>query len=178
MRDPCITLGGDNKFHMVWTVSWNEKGIGYANSEDLINWSVQKYIPVMAHEPEARNCWAPELFFDSASEEYLIYWSTTISGKFLETDSSAENGYNDRIYYTTTKDFQSFSETELLYDMGFNVIDGTIQKINEHYTMFLKNETLYPQVEKNIRISTSDNLLGNYSQASEPITLIGWRDQL
>ena len=58
MRDPCIIKGPDNKFHMVWTVSWNEKGIGYANSTDLINWSEQKYIPVMRHEPDARNCWA------------------------------------------------------------------------------------------------------------------------
>ena len=47
MRDLCIILGADDKFHMVWTVSWNEKGIGYASSMDLINWSEQKYLPVM-----------------------------------------------------------------------------------------------------------------------------------
>ena len=35
MRDPCIIEGPDGKFHMVWTVSWEEKGIGYANSADL-----------------------------------------------------------------------------------------------------------------------------------------------
>ncbi len=39
MRDPCIIKGSDGKFHMVWTVSWNEKGIGYARSPDLLNWS-------------------------------------------------------------------------------------------------------------------------------------------
>ena len=37
MRDPCIIKEGDGLFHMVWTVSWNEKGIGYANSPDLMN---------------------------------------------------------------------------------------------------------------------------------------------
>ena len=37
MRDPCIIRGADNKFHMVWTVSWNARGIGYASSADLIN---------------------------------------------------------------------------------------------------------------------------------------------
>jgi hypothetical protein len=51
MRDPCIIAGPDGKFHMVWTVSWNENGIGYASSKDLINWSEQLYIPVMEHEP-------------------------------------------------------------------------------------------------------------------------------
>lgn len=45
MRDPCIIMGPDGKFHMVWTVSWEEKGIGYAHSSDLINWSEQKFIP-------------------------------------------------------------------------------------------------------------------------------------
>src|SRR5690606_30922976 len=58
MRDPCIIRGGDGKFHMVWTVSWNEKGIGYASSDDLINWSKQEFIPVMEHEDKDRNCWA------------------------------------------------------------------------------------------------------------------------
>ena len=59
MRDPCIIHGADGKFYMVWTVSWKEKGIGYASSDDLIHWSEQKFLPVMEHEPTARNCWAP-----------------------------------------------------------------------------------------------------------------------
>lgn len=170
MRDPCIIKGADNKFHMVWTVSWNEKGIGYANSPDLVHWSEQKYIPVMHHETDARNCWAPELFYDEESEQYLILWATTIPGRFPETDSSGDNGYNHRMYYTTTKDFVDFSETKLFYDKGFNVIDATIQKDKGSYIMFLKNETLLPQAEKNIRIATSNSLLGDYSEASEPIS--------
>src|ERR1700712_5784152 len=47
MRDPCIVRGPDGIFHMVWTVSWNEKGFGYANSADLIHWSEQRFIPAM-----------------------------------------------------------------------------------------------------------------------------------
>ena len=66
MRDPCIIRGKDGRFHMVWTVSWNEKGIGYASSADLLNWSEQQFVPVMAHEPGARNTWAPELTYDEA----------------------------------------------------------------------------------------------------------------
>lgn len=30
MRDPCIIRGADGEFYMVWTVSWNDGGIGYA----------------------------------------------------------------------------------------------------------------------------------------------------
>lgn len=170
MRDPCIIKGPDNKFHMVWTVSWNEKGIGYANSTDLINWSEQIYIPVMSHEPDSRNCWAPELFYDKKLKQYLICWATTIPGRFPETDSLGDDGYDHRMYYTTTKDFIAFSDTKLFYDKGFNVIDATILENDDSYMMFLKNETLTPNPEKNIRIAKSGNLFEDWSQASEPIT--------
>lgn len=150
------------------------KGIGYANSADLINWSEQQYIPVMHHELEAQNCWAPELFYDDVEERYMIYWSTTIPGRFPETDSSGDKGRNHRIYYTTTKDFEKFASTQLLYDPGFNVIDATIQKINEEYVMFVKDETKYPKSEKNIKIAKSASLTGDYSAASGPITPNYW----
>ncbi|MEN7551069.1 glycoside hydrolase family 43 protein [Rapidithrix thailandica] len=170
MRDPCVIKGGDGKFHMVWTCGWNERGIGYAHSTDLIHWSEQAYLPVMQQEPNARNCWAPELYYDRDEEIYLIYWATTIPGKFAETDSTGDDGYNHRMYYTTTKDFKQFSKTQVLYDHGFNVIDATIRKVENEYLMFLKNETKHPVVEKNIRIARSPELLQGYTQASEPIT--------
>jgi predicted GH43/DUF377 family glycosyl hydrolase len=170
MRDPCIIKGDDGKFHMVWTVSWNEKGIGYAWSEDLINWSEQQYIPVMEHEPDARNCWAPELFWDEDSRQYMIYWATTIPGRFPMTEATGDENYNHRMYYTLTSDFKEFTKAEVLYDHGFNVIDATIHKIDDEYVIFLKNETLLPEAEKNIRIATSSILTSGYSPASEPIT--------
>lgn len=92
IRDPCVIQGPEGKFHMVWTVSWNEKGIGYARSEDLMNWSEQKYIPVMEHEEYARNCWAPEVYFDEESKRYMIFWFTTIPGRFPETDDQGDRG--------------------------------------------------------------------------------------
>ncbi len=170
MRDPCIIRGGDELFHMVWTVSWGEKGIGYARSEDLLNWSGQKYIPVMEHEAEAKNCWAPELFYDDAEDRYMIYWSTTIPGRFPETDSTEKRGNNHRIYYVTTADFETFSETNLLYDPGFNCIDAVITKHNGSYLMVLKDETLFPEPQKNLHVASSQSLTGGYGKASGPIT--------
>ena len=169
MRDPCIIIGPDKKFHMVWTVSWNDKGIGYASSKDLIHWSEQEYIPVMEHEPAALNCWAPEIIYDRKLDGYMIYWATTIPGRFTKGETTGDEKYNHRIYYTTTKDFKSFSTTKLLYDEGFNVIDATIQKIKGDYLMFLKDETRSP-VKKNIRIARSDSLTGGYKLMSKPIT--------
>jgi len=182
MRDPCIISDSEGTFHMVWTVSWNEKGIGYASSKDLIHWSEQKYIPVMEHEEGARNCWAPELFYDDQNEQFLICWATTIPGRFPETDDqdnrgNVGKGYNHRMYYVTTKDFETFSETRLFYDHGFNVIDATIVKDGNEYIMFLKdesNEPLTPQ--KNIRIAKSNSARGPYSAASQPISGDYWAE--
>jgi len=175
MRDPCIIQGPDGKFHMVWTVSWKERTIGYAGSDDLINWSKQKNIPVMEHEPEAKNCWAPEVFYDEETDQFMIFWSTTISGRFPETKKSGDNDYNHRMYYVLTKDFTVFSETKLFYNHGFNVIDGTLIKESGKYVLFLKNETRTPP-EKNIRIATSSELTQNYTEASEPITGDYWAE--
>ena len=158
MRDPCIILGPDGKYHMVWTVSWNEKGIGYANSEDLITWSQQKFIPVMQHEKETRNSWAPELFYDDIENQYLIFLASTVSDSFTNTSDQTEDGYNHRMYYTTTKDFDNFSETKLFVEPGFNVIDATIAKNENEYFMIIKDETLLPEAKKSLHILFSGNL--------------------
>ncbi|MFC6103271.1 family 43 glycosylhydrolase [Olivibacter domesticus] len=175
MRDPCIIRGGDGKFHMVWTVSWTDKGIGYASSSDLIHWSEQQYIPVMAHEEEARNCWAPEITFDTSTKKYMIYWATTIKGKFPETQVKGDDAYNHRIYYVTTKDFKTFSKTKLLYEPGFNVIDASIVKEGKQWLMLLKDETKEP-AQKNIKIAYAKNLEGPYAEASKPITGKFWAE--
>jgi hypothetical protein len=182
MRDPAVCQGPDGKFHMVWTVSWGEKGIGYAHSEDLIHWSEQKYLPVMEHEKDARNSWAPETFYDADTKQFIIVWATTIPGRFPETEGQTKRenkdpGYNHRMYYVTTPDFENFSETKLFYDQGFNVIDSTIVKDGQRYAMILKNETDRPfKPEKNLRVSFADNALGPYGPASEPITGNYWAE--
>ncbi|GAA4294075.1 prolyl oligopeptidase family serine peptidase [Aestuariibaculum suncheonense] len=176
MRDPCIIKGGNGLYHMVWTVSWTDKGIGYASSKDLINWSKQKFIPVMAHEEGARNTWAPEITYNNKTGEYMIYWATTIIGKFPETQTVEDAGYNHRMYYTKTKDFETFTPTKLFYEPGFNVIDATIKQYDTNkYVMFLKDETKKP-VQKNLKVAFSDEIDGPYSEASAPITGKFWAE--
>ncbi|WP_293931314.1 glycoside hydrolase family 43 protein [Sphingobacterium sp. UBA6645] len=175
MRDPCIIRGGDGKFHMVWTVSWTQKGIGYAHSDDLIHWSEQTYIPVMEHEEQARNTWAPEITYDPQNNLYLIYWATTITGAFRETQINADNGYNHRMYYTTTSNFKTFTETHLLYDPGFNSIDATILPYKDKWMMVLKDETREP-AEKNLKLAFADELEGPYGEASKSITGDYWAE--
>ncbi len=180
MRDPCIITGSDGEFHMVWTVSWKEKGIGYAHSPDLINWSEQQYVPVMEHEPDAKNCWAPELFYDEATQQYLIFWATTIPGRFPDTDNQSDEGpptpgNNHRMYYTTTTDFKTFSDTQLFYERGFNVIDASLIENRGQYVMFMKDETNRPfSPQKNIRMAFSTSATGPYSFPTNPISGGDW----
>jgi len=175
MRDPCIIRTHDGTFHMVWTAGWTERGIGYASSKDLINWSEQKYIMVMEKEPEARNCWAPEIIYDKKTKQFLIFWATTIPGRFPATEKAGDSDYNHRMYSVTTKDFITFSDTRLFYDKGFNVIDATIINTGKNYVMFVKDETRTPP-QKNIRVTTSSSLYGPYSAPSQPITGKYWAE--
>ncbi len=177
MRDPFVLEGQDGKFHMIWTTGWHDRHIGYASSDDLINWSEQKTIPVMEHEPEARNCWAPEMIYDDENEEYLIFWATTIPGRHSDIGHEGEEaGLNHRMYSTTTKDFETFSETEMFYNPDFSVIDCNIIERDNKYYMFLKNENPNPP-EKNIRIAVSDSPSGPYpTEVSEPITGDYWAE--
>lgn len=175
MRDPCLIQTDDGTFHMVWTAGWTERGIGYASSKDLITWSEQKYLMVMEKEPTARNCWAPEIFYDMKNKQFLIFWATTIPGRFPDTEKAGDTDYNHRIYFTTTKDFNTLSETRLFYDKGFNVIDATIISAGNKYIMFVKDETRTPP-QKNIRVTTSNNLYGPYSAPSNAITGKYWAE--
>jgi beta-xylosidase len=177
MRDPCIIKGHDGIFHMVWTSGWWDKHIGYASSPDLIHWTEQKAIPVMEHEPEAKNCWAPEIFYDKERKEYIIFWATTIPGRHVEVSTSErEKGLNHRIYYITTRDFNEFSETRIFFNPDFSVIDATITEKDNVFYMIVKNENSNPP-EKNLRVTASVHAQGPYPiVVSGPITGNYWAE--
>tara|TARA_R110002167_G_scaffold94258_20_gene251808 strand:+ start:376 stop:1305 length:930 start_codon:yes stop_codon:yes gene_type:complete len=176
MRDPCIIKGPDGSFQMVWTSGWNDQIIGHASSKDLIHWSEQRAIPVMAHEPTAKNAWAPEVFYDDKEKHYLIFWATTIPGRHGDVaESEREKGLNHRMYYTKTEDFKTFAETNMFFDPNFSVIDATILKDNSSYFMFVKNENPNPP-EKNIRVVRSKNPEKFPREVSPPITGNYWAE--
>ncbi len=172
MRDPCLRQGPDGTFRLVWTTSWGRPTVfGYASSKDLVHWTQQRAVPVLQNEPAAANVWAPELFYDDSKGQWLIFWSTTIPGRFPETANAGDQ--NHRIYFTATKDFESFTLTKLLYDGGFNVIDATILAANGKYYLIVKDETKNP-VKKNLRIAVGDRPEGPYGAAGPPIGGLNW----
>jgi beta-xylosidase len=163
MRDPSISRGPDGTFHMVWTTGWWDTGIGIAHSKNLIDWSEQTFLPVMAGKPGARNCWAPEIFFDEDNGRYLIFWATTM---VREPDSS------HRIYYVETRDFKSYTPATMLFDQGFSVIDAFIVKPSPgRFVMVMKDETALPTPKKHLRVAEASRADGPYGPASAPISV-------
>jgi hypothetical protein len=166
MRDPSLARGPDGTFHLVWTTGWQkDQGFGYASSKDLVHWSAQRFIPVMEHEPTTVNVWAPELFYDEPNKRFIICWASTIPGRFPDHLEPRDN--NQRMYYTTTRDFESFAPTKLFYDPGFSVIDCAIVKDGHRYVLVLKDNT---RPQRNLRVAFGDTPLGPWSDASAPFT--------
>lgn len=167
MRDPSITRGPDGAFHLVWTCSWKgDPGFGYASSKDLIHWSEQKYIPVMAHDTSVVNVWAPELYYEDETGEFYIVWASTIPFKF---EKGIEDEYNNhRLYYTKTKDFNAFTPAKLFYDPSFSSIDAVIVKrAQKDYALVFKDNT---RPERNILAAFATSPEGPYSHATERFT--------
>lgn len=164
MRDPSMVEGPDGTFHLVWTCSWKgDKGFGYASSKDLIHWSAQKFLPVMENEPATVNVWAPEIFYEDETKDYIIIWASTIPFRFAKGIEEEDN--NHRMYYVTTKDFNVFSKPKLFLDPGFSVIDAVIVKRkSKDYVLVLKDNT---RPNRNLKVAFSNSAAGPYGQASE-----------
>jgi len=167
MRDPSMVQGPDGTFHLVWTSSWRgDPGFGYASSPDLIHWSREQFIPVMKQEPSTVNVWAPELFYDDESGDYIIVWASCIPGRFEK--GQEEDSNNHRLYATTTKDFITFTDTRLFLDPGFSVIDAVIVKrAKGDYVLVLKDNT---RPERDIKVAFGNSPLGPWQNISRPFT--------
>jgi hypothetical protein len=175
MRDPFLARGPDGTWHMLWTWGWTRKEtggvlrIGYSSSKDLIDWSEQREIRVMDDEPTARNAWAPEAAWDAQRKEWIVFWSTTIPGRFPDTEQTGDSGYNHRLYSIRTKDFRTFTKAELWFDPGFNAIDATLVRDGRRWVMVFKDERRNP-LQKRLRVAFADSPAGPWRGVSEPIS--------
>lgn len=176
MRDPWLGRGPDGVWHALWTCGWSRKDsakadltIGHATSKDLVHWSKQVQIPVMGNEPQARNAWAPEAVWDASTKQWVIFWATTIPGRFEQTAATGDSGYDHRIYAMTTRDWQDFSTAKLWFDPGFNCIDSTLVPTKGGWTMVFKDERKDP-LKKQLRTAMARSAQGPWSAVSEPFT--------
>ena len=99
--------------------------IWYWESKDLVSWTQQRALPVMAaFEGEFQDTWAPEWVWDAAAKEYVVFWTTRwlpgkADGKF---DPSCTNPNPQRFsqWHSRTKDWRTFTRPSVLIDMHCN----------------------------------------------------------
>jgi hypothetical protein len=159
IRDPFLTRGPDGEFHMVWTWGWRGTSIGYAHSPDLVHWSDQREIPLMAWTPGTRNTWAPEIYWDQGKKAWLVIWSSTVTGKHE----------GNRIYSAWTANFSDFTTPAIFFDPGYVVIDATILEARGKYYLVFKDERPEP-LRKQMKIAESNSLEGPWTNISEAFT--------
>jgi hypothetical protein len=159
MRDVFLTRGPDGLFRMVWTWNWRGNSLGYATSRDLIAWSDEGEIPVMADFSETNNVWAPETYWDAKKHEWLLVWSSSMK------DSTSGN----RIWFSLTPDFKTLSKPAIFFDPGYVTIDATIfHGKRGPYRLIFKEQTYDPLTFQE-RVATGPSLEGPWSKISGPI---------
>ncbi|MFC5471809.1 glycoside hydrolase family 43 protein [Cohnella suwonensis] len=168
VRDHTIVRTNDGKFYILATdlslanhfntkykgnweniVREGSKCLCLWESTDLVNWSEQRMIEL---GDEDFGClWAPDVIYDKVNEDYVIHWSS----------AHASNQYGHKaIYYSRTKDFESYTKPQLLYrkeDSG--VIDSAIYEENGMFYRFVKSEAN----PIGIILQKGDSLTGEYA---------------
>ncbi len=147
LRDPFIIRSPEgDKFYLISTDlkingDWNwdrsqrtgSRSIMVWESTDLINWSEQRKVEVSPKE--AGNTWAPEVTYDDTTGEYIVYWAS----KLYDNEAHTGSTYN-KMMYSKTRDFYTFTEPKVYMDYGYSVIDTTIIKHDGKIYRFTKDE--------------------------------------
>lgn len=128
--DLCVANRYDENLQLDWS-NINRTGskcLRMWRTDDLVNFSEERLVHF--GRDDFGCMWAPEVFFDEESKEYLIHWGSTVK----ETDYKHMS-----IYCSRTKDFETFSYPELYFTKDNEILDSHITKVDDTYHLFYKN---------------------------------------
>ncbi len=107
----------------------------------------------------------------------MILWSTTLTDDTFPKPVVPGTSRNHRIWYVTTRDFQTLSEAQLLFDPGHSCIDAYLLRDNSGYSLFFKDErandesvAVFDPRYQNIRMARGESPRGPFRDISPPIT--------
>ncbi|EEU35858.1 uncharacterized protein NECHADRAFT_35028 [Fusarium vanettenii 77-13-4] len=149
LRDPFIIRSPEgDTFYLIATdlsigsgTSWGaavRQGSLYLEvweSHDLVNWSEQRHVKVSPDN--AGNTWAPEAFWDSEQQAFVVFWASSL---YADDDPKHEGSSYHRMLYSLTRDFVTFSKAEIWQDTGDSRIDTTVIKSGDTLYRFTKDE--------------------------------------
>lgn len=129
--DLSLAYGMRGKYNHSWKAIGENGSKCFAlwESEDLVNWSEEKLIKI---GDEHFGClWAPDVIYDKKEGDYILHWSS----------SHDFNNYSEKgIYYSITKDFQSFTEPRVLHRIeDRDIIDSAMYEEDGMYYLFVKD---------------------------------------
>ena len=147
--DLCVANRYDENMNLDW------KDINHNGSKCLRMWftpDLVSFSPEVLHHfgRDDFGCmWAPEVYYEKDTGEYLLHWGSTVKESDYEHMS---------IYASTTKDFRSFTEPKLFFDKETEILDSHVRKFGDTYHLFYKNAH---NPSGNMH-ATSKNLWGPY----------------
>lgn len=172
IRDPYLLRDGEGTWHVFYTNDWYSRSIGHAVSVDLEHFAEQEDIELFPGNEDVFNCWAPECFYDTITNNYYLIWSSSFrSGNGVHEDSN-------RIWCARSRDLYHFEEPELYFDPGYPVIDSSVVEKEGKYYMAFKDERDFNKpgtVYSAIRTAVAEGADGPYTQISPILT--GWRTE-
>ncbi|MGK6349850.1 hypothetical protein [Parapedobacter sp. DT-150] len=174
---PDICKGHDGRYYLAGNNNDSSPDIDIWVSADLIAWEkYNTYTPDLkstpGYEQALQRIGAPKLFFDDATEQYILTWHTPHQEG---TKEDPERYWaSQRTLYVLSKDLKSFSEHPTkLFDWNMGTIDVLIRRVGDQYFAILKDETyptLYWTTGKTIRIARAPALTGPYSEPAPSIS--------
>ena len=184
-RDPYIFKGQDNYYYIIATDmdastnQWwgNSNTMVIWRSSDLVNWTDETIINMseITQAPDIQRCWAPQVFWDSNEQKYLVYFG-------LASWTISQNVTN--MYYCYTDDLldqSHYSYPQLLYKSATTFVNDNNETVESSsidgdifYDSKSKTYYLYYKDEGTATICyvTSKNLTGPYGDASNPTKVI------
>ncbi len=166
MRDASVVRAPGGIFHLVWSGGKRgDKSFWYASSKDLRLWSAPRRIEIMAKQ-NALDVVSPHLFWDAAGGQFILTWGSTMDKNAIQSFQE-EVDNNPRIFYATTRDFETFSEPALLFDPNYSVKDAVLLHDGERFAL-LHNDNSTPM--QDLRVAFGASPLGPWAPSRDAFT--------
>jgi large repetitive protein len=135
-------------------------------SNNLKNWSRPRLVQVSPST--AGNTWAPEAIYDPKEDVYMVFWASAL---YPQSDTAHKSTSYYRILRSMTKDFKTFSASEIYIDTGWSVIDLTmvLDPQTQKYYRFSKDERSKSPNGKFIFQESSDDPAGPWKLIKDGI---------
>ena len=159
MRDPSTVRKKDGSFSVLATQGYDTDSIYVFDTKDFITYENERLLKVNTsssnQKMSEKQAWSPEAFYDRIIDQYVIYWSSVKDGG---------------MFYNLSTDLNTFTHPRKLLDTGYPIIDGTITKVKNEYSIIFKDEREPMEEYSQLQRGSSKEHWYLFTDFSEPFT--------